>query len=58
MQDMPESRWLIDIFLQYQEALDKRQKVSGGRTLLKDALESDRRRNDPSFVPAGLSKAD
>lgn len=45
MRDDHEGRWLIDIFLQYQDALDKRRKVFGERRPLKDALDSDRTRN-------------
>ena len=45
MQDDHEGRWLIDTFLQYQEALDKRRKIYGERRPLKDALDSDQARS-------------
>lgn len=43
MREECEERWLVEVFLQYQEALDKNRKLTSGRNVLRDALESDRR---------------
>lgn len=43
MEDVDKTKWLVDIFLQYQESLDKQREKRGTALRFKDALESDRR---------------
>lgn len=42
MNDGGSTEWLVEIFLQYQEALDRRREVSGDRLWFKEALDADR----------------
>ena len=42
VKDMDAGRWLVDIFIQYQESLDKQREKRGHALRFKDALESDR----------------
>ena len=49
MSDVDKFGWLVDIFLEYQEAVDIQREKRGDRQRFKDALESDRRnRTRPS----------
>jgi len=42
MKDVLEADWLVEIFLRYQESLDKLRDTNGGKMVLKEALEVDR----------------
>ena len=42
MKDVLEAEWLVEIFLRYQESLDKLRDTNGGKMVLKEALEVDR----------------
>ena len=42
MNDEHKIDWLVEIFIQYQEALDEKRDEVGNRLRFKDALDSDR----------------
>lgn len=44
MENRAENSWLLDIFLQYQNEIDRQRKIYGDRQWLKDALETDRQK--------------
>jgi hypothetical protein len=52
MKDDSSAKWLVEIFLQYQESIDSRRKGGNERQWLKDALESDRECKPTGFDSA------
>ena len=52
MEDVDKVDWLVDIFLQYQESLDKQRKKHGEGQRFKRALESDRDERSRSYNSA------
>ena len=44
MEDELSREWLVEIFLSYQESIDRRLKSGTGRQWLREALDSDRER--------------
>ena len=44
MEDELSREWLVEIFLGYQESIDRRRKSGTGRQWLREALDSDRER--------------
>lgn len=52
MDNRNEVKWLVEIFVQYQEMIDSRRKVGTERMWLKEALEIDKKKRDDSFDSA------
>ena len=49
--------WLVDIFLEYQEALDERRKIFGDRLWFKEALADDRANRSRGFNSAAAPES-